>query len=499
MRILIDTNIFIPLEDSNVDLDTKIAELCRLVSAKHELLLHPATIDDIQRDSNHARRDRTLARIHRYPLLESPPVFAPGEEVALLSEPKNANDAVDNIILLALHKNCVNWLISQDDGLHKKAKSLGQEERVLTVEQAVVSLSQMDSRELLLYPTIDDVPCHSISLKDQFFDSLRDGYGDTDFDKWFIEKCQQGGRRAWVSGSAGNIDAICIYKIENDPRATIDDRCIRGAVLKLCTFKVVKRGYKIGELLLKQAFGYAFDNHLGHVYVTVEPGKHEMLVELFEDFGFEYFGIDEKGRDSVYIKQIPVSAPVEILNALDYAVKYYPYVSLRQCAAYLVPIAPGFHSILFPEIAVQADFIESPRLSAGNAIKQAYLCNSNCKSIRPGDLLFFYRTHDYMAITSYGVVDQFYIENDSATILQWVSKRTVFSGEDIRVMAENSKNGVKVILFRLMGHCNNDVEYAKLLRMSIIKGPIQSITRISDDAVTSIVNEAGINDRFLPN
>jgi hypothetical protein len=250
---------------------------------------------------------------------------------------------------------------------------------------------------------------------------------------------------------------------------------------------------------LKQAFGYAFDNQLEHVYVTVEPGKHEMLIELFEDFGFEYFGIDKKGRDSVYIKQIPVTAPDEILDALDYAVKYYPYVSLRQCSAYLVPISPGFHSILFPEIAVQADFIESPRVSAGNAIKQAYLCNSNCKSIRPGDLLFFYRTHDYMAITSYGVVDQFYIENDPTTILQWVSKRTVFSGEDIRVMAENSKNGVKVILFRLMGHCNHDVDYAKLLRMSLIKGPIQSITRISDDAVASIVNEAGINDRFLPN
>jgi rRNA-processing protein FCF1 len=499
MRILIDTNIFIPLEDSNVDIDAKIAELSRIVSAKHELLLHPATIDDIKRDPDQTRRDRTLARISKYPLLEFPPTFAPDEELQLLGTPKKANDVVDNLILLALHKNCVNWLISQDDGLRKKAKALGQEERVLTVDQAVVALNQMDSKELQLYPTIEDVPCHKISLQDPFFDSLRNGYGDTKFDKWFTEKCQQGGRRAWVSSEGNNINALCIYKIEESPIVTIDNRGLRGRTLKLCTFKVVKRGYKIGELLLKQAFTYAFDNKIEYIYVTVEPGKHEILVDLFIDFGFEHFGTDGEGRDHVFTKVIPVNAPDENIPSLNYAIKYFPYVNLRSCSAYLVPITPNFHSILFPELATQTDLFESPRASAGNAIKQAYLCKSNCKSIEIGDVLFFYRTHDHMAITSYGVVDQFYIENDPEKILQWVSKRTVFSSDDIRNMATTATHGVKVILFRLMGHLDKNVNYQRLNDLNIITGPIQSITKISIDFANSIIVEAGIDDRFLSN
>ena len=50
MRILLDTNIFIPLEDSSLELDEKVADLNRLASSKHQLLIHPATLLDLNRD-----------------------------------------------------------------------------------------------------------------------------------------------------------------------------------------------------------------------------------------------------------------------------------------------------------------------------------------------------------------------------------------------------------------------------------------------------------------
>jgi rRNA-processing protein FCF1 len=104
MRILLDTNIFIPLEDSSIDIDETLTELNRMVSGKHQLLVHPATAIDLAKDKNTERRRKILARLNKYPKLESPPDFFEGEEEALMGLPKKDNDQVDNLILLAVHK-----------------------------------------------------------------------------------------------------------------------------------------------------------------------------------------------------------------------------------------------------------------------------------------------------------------------------------------------------------------------------------------------------------
>src|SRR5690554_686923 len=118
MRILIDTNIFIPLEDSAIALSGKIATLNRLAAGKHSLLVHPASYEDISRDSNERRRGAMLNRLAKYEILEKPPELANAMECELFGEPKKANDKVDNAILYALHKNCSHWLITEDRGVH---------------------------------------------------------------------------------------------------------------------------------------------------------------------------------------------------------------------------------------------------------------------------------------------------------------------------------------------------------------------------------------------
>lgn len=215
MRILLDTNIFIPLEDSSLDIDEKLAELSRLASGKHQLLIHPATASDIARDKNEDRKNKILARLRKYPKLESPPGFAGEEENLLFGESKKENDHIDNLILLALHKNCVHWLVTHDEGIHKKAKGIGEEERVLTVDQVLSALLKRDSEDLKLYPNIKNVACHTLDISNAFFDSLRDGYDG--FNKWFTEQCAMTGRYAWLCADKDNIHAICIYKSEENP------------------------------------------------------------------------------------------------------------------------------------------------------------------------------------------------------------------------------------------------------------------------------------------
>ena len=60
VRALLDTNILIPLQDSMVVLQPALTNFVRLCNTHgHQLLYHPASVEDIERDANVARRNRT--------------------------------------------------------------------------------------------------------------------------------------------------------------------------------------------------------------------------------------------------------------------------------------------------------------------------------------------------------------------------------------------------------------------------------------------------------
>ena len=497
MRILLDTNIFIPLEDSSINMDETLAELNRIVSGKHQLLIHPATKSDLNRDKDEDRKKIFLARLNKYQKLESPPKFQDDhEEKSLFGQPKNENDEIDNLILLAVRNNCVHLLVTHDQGIHKKAKIIGEEERVFTVHQAITTLSKADLKESKLYPSIREDACHSLDLKNSFFNSLRDAYDS--FDSWFNEKCARAGRKAWICDENNVIHALCIFNIENNPIITNENIGLSGKILKLCTFKVEKRGHKIGELLLKQAFEYAETNLIDYIYVTIEPSKHELLEELFLEFGFYLYGTDIKGRDRIFVKDFPKVFPVTEDPPLEYAIKFFPKIKITNNSIYLVPIKPQYHEILFPELIEfkQLDLFATPPSSAGNTIKKLILCKSNVRSIKPGDIIFFYRTKDFMAITSYGIVDQFKIESDPEKISQWVSKRTVYTNDEIKKMQGKE---IKIILFRFVKHLDENIKYNELLNLKAINGAIQSITRIDNLKAKLIIDIAKLNDSILSN
>src|SRR5882672_749506 len=98
MRFLLDTNILIPLEDSQIPLQSNLAAFVRLAQEHgHPLLYHPASELDISRDRDLERREQTTQRLKQYVRLESPSV-CPWN-----SEETSANDAADNAILYAIH------------------------------------------------------------------------------------------------------------------------------------------------------------------------------------------------------------------------------------------------------------------------------------------------------------------------------------------------------------------------------------------------------------
>ena len=130
MRILIDTNLIIQLEDNHV-LEERFSTVFREAQQVGRVLIHPRSNEDIQRDRDEERRTKTFSKMAKYGILEHPPVpdLAFMESIGL---PQKPNDIVDAHLLYAVVKNSIDFLITEDGGIHRKAKRVEINNQVLT-------------------------------------------------------------------------------------------------------------------------------------------------------------------------------------------------------------------------------------------------------------------------------------------------------------------------------------------------------------------------------
>lgn len=486
LRFLLDTNILIPLQDSYIALRPNLANFVRLANlGGHQLLYHPASETDIHRDTDVARRNRTLSRLRQYTRLQA------GLNCPWNNATTSVNDACDNEILYALENSAAHALVTEDQKLHAKAKLRGLGDRVYFIQSAEDWLRRLHEPAQVILPNIQDVELHTLTamLNDPFFDSLRDSYEH--FDRWFHEIAQQG-RKAWIYKIqvTDPPSAICIYDVQHDEEISDDGDILHGPALKLCTFKVGEevRGRKIGELFLRAAFMYATDQRCEHIFIHASPTGQEHLIALLEDFGFAEAGIYH--GDRVYVKQHPIEAPAVDIPPFEYVKKYYPhYRNDIGVQKFIIPIRPQYHRILFPDYENPGTALPSnhPRTHVGNAIKLAYLSHAPSNQVRPGDIILFYRTHDVKAITTLSIVEHFEVSDSATDIARLVSRRTVYSEQEIMDIAQRL---TKVILFRLIEHLPNRVPY-NWLQQNRVRGPIQSIRCITDESFSRILRAAG--------
>lgn len=487
MRFLLDTNILIPLEDSQIPLGDSLAHFVRLASKNdHHLVYHPASEDDIKRDPNLDRQVKTLQRLKQYHRLDTRPA-CPWNTAET-----DANDASDNEILYALHCDAVHALITEDRGIHDKARARGLVGRVFTIQTAEDWLRRLHETKSVVLPNIEQVDLYLLTpyLSDPFFDSLRESYRI--FDDWFREKAREG-RKAWVTWEApGHLGALCVFAHQYHEQITEEGRKLRGAALKLCTFKVgpSSRGQKIGELFLKAAFRHASVHRLEEIFVHGDDRDH-FLFGLLEDFGFSRIGTHpgSNGRDAVYLKEHPVGAPQSRLEPFQYHRQFFPHFRHDDAVGkFIVPIRPRYHDVLFPDYGLGKDMqlglFKSPN-QVGNAIKLAYLSHAPTNNIAPGDVALFYRSGDQSAITSVGVVESYETLNDSDIVASRVKRRTVYS---MREIAEMTKRPTKVMLFRLVKHFQQPLDLAWLKAHGITKGAPQSIMKIRTAAFERVIS-----------
>ncbi|MCX6053263.1 MAG: GNAT family N-acetyltransferase [Campylobacterales bacterium] len=491
MNILIDTNIFIYFEDYKV-IDESFTKLYNLCSKfNHNFFIHPSSIDDINNDKNLDRRKVSLSKIQKYSVLENPKFPSERDIESLGFAENNSHDKIDNIILYALYRDSANLLLTQDIGIIKKARKIGIDHRVMFVQQALHSFNKLHLQHEIYYPNMMNKYLYELNKTDNIFESLREDYPE--FDNWF-SKISQEHRKCWIHGYNGDtkIGGILIYKDENNPIVTNDDKALRGKVLKISTFKISEhmQGWKLGELFIKTVFAYANKNKYEYIYLTTRQDKQEYLVSLIEDFGFRYFGRCDKDRDEVFVKQISINGVNNThLNAIDFHKMYSPSIKCRtNINKFIVPVKPEYHNILFPEIEDDKRlFYTHP--SVGNTIKKAYLSHANTNQMKSGDLLFFYRSQDKMAITTLGIVEKTFKSADFEQILEEVAKRTVYSYDEIRELAKKETN---IILFRLIEHFDSPFITKDWMRENNIYKNCQSICKVEDDYFYKILDKGKV-------
>jgi len=495
-RILIDTNIIIFRED-NKKIPDSVSELLRILNeTDHRIVIHPSSKDEIKRDNDTERKNIVLSKLETYNSIESPPhPEADGIFTSLVGQTDNVHDAVDNNLIYCVYRNAVDFLITEDEGIHRKAIIIGISDRIFHVSEALEYFKREVAERILHPPPLKYVPAYNLDLNDSIFDSLKEEYDG--FNEWWKKICREG-RKAWVHYLNRKIGAILILKEENEP---IDSSppLPKKKRLKISTLKVesTNRGSKIGELFIKISVQTAVQKDVDEIYLTHFIKPNDFLVALIEEYGFRQIAKKKNGED-VFIKQLFLDKR-EVYSPRKIYRDFYPsFCDGNRVNKFIVPIRPEWHNRLFTEYKkarqltlgeVMGEFIVE-----GNTIKKAYLCHSKIKGMKEGDVLLFYRSGDIRGITSLGIVEKVY-ENvtDPNDIISYVGKRSVYSLMEIKEIA---KKPTKIILFWWNMHFEKPIKYGYLLDNGILKGPPQTIIKVPHNKYIKIKEVTNINERY---
>lgn len=496
LRLLLDTNVFIAVEPFSGNLEHGMAPAARLVRAasegKHQLVVHPATRDDLKQDTDTSRRKQRLAELDKYAMLAEVPLSRNLIELAGASAP-DSNDYNDLRLIAAVFAGAATHLVSEDVRLGRRAARADLGSAVLTVAEAVALLEDLTPKASPPPPRVEEVVAYALDTDQGIFDSLRFEYNS--FDKWLrkVQKDYSNRTCFVVKEDDGTYAGIALLKSEADcPYPFVDP------VIKISTFKVSEQysGSRYGELLLKAIFFRAQKQGTGSLYIEVYA-HHKQLIALLEGFGFVH-STESTGREDELVlrKDLKAGDSSQLLSPLEYHVKHGPPAVSMKGATWLIPIQPRWHEQLFPDwpksenreqLPIPGLFDPRP-MPWGNALRKAYLCHAAIRRIAPGDTVLFYRSGDEQAVTAVGVVEGTIRTSDPTAILSYVGGRTVYSPSEIVAMCRRV-GGVLTILFRQDRFVEPPWQRELLNAVGVVAGWPQTVQAVREEGMEWVIQQ----------
>lgn len=496
---LIDTNVIIGLEDHRTVQPAFAALLSIAAKHKVDIMVHEAARDDIQRDRDIARRDISLSKLEKFQLLRKVRGLEREELERKFGHLGRPNDVVDATLLDSVERGVADFLITEDRGLHERARRVSPElgRRVLFVADAVQLLKT--TYEPIEAPVryVEEVGANEIQLTDEIFDSLREDYAP--FDDWWREKCVRERRPCWAVFDEGLAGLV----VRKDETAADTDATIKAAkILKICTFKVrpEKRGVKLGELLLKKVFWFAQINNYDLAYITTYKTQ-VALIDLLEYYGFKNTATKADG-ELIYEKPFTRASllPTEGVSNFDLDRLNYPrFVTRPNIRAFGVPIKEGYHDTLYPDLRnpAQADLFESVGIGAGpkrpgNTIRKVYLCRAQSGLGPPGSLLVFYKgksnSPPSQALTAVGIFEESSTAASTKELMLLTGGRSVYSEAELSNWGATAARPVKVINYLLAAYIDPAITLDELRGFGVIRGhPPQSIFELSRERLDDLL------------
>lgn len=500
MRVLLDTNIIVHREASKV-YNKDIGLLFNWLDKLHlEKCVHPVTIEEIKTYKDSDVVDTMKIKLENYNVLKT--VSQDSSKVAhLRTTDKNQNDLNDTTILNELINNRVNFLITEDKGLHRKAKFLGIEDKVYKIDSFIEKLV-FENPSLTDYKVLSVKKEYfgNINLNDTFFDSFKEDYAE--FEEWFNSKAD---KESYICLIEGEVKAFLFLKIENEAEnySNITPIFSPKKRLKIGTFKVTSTGLKLGERFLKVIFDNALINHVDEIYVTIFDKREEQkrLVNLLEEWGFLYWGTKttKNGIENVYVRDFSK-------KTTDNPRECYPYIN-RNSRVFLNPIWPDYHTELFPDSYLNnespMDYIENQ--PHRNAIKKIYISRSFRSDLVSGDIILFYRTGGYhqSVISTIGVVENVITNIKSEEeFIRLCRKRSIFTDEELKEWWNyNPRNRPFIVNFLYTDTFPMPkVNLKKLIDMKIIASvddAPRGFVQIKNDKFEEFLKEARANESYF--
>lgn len=489
---LIDTNVLIGLEDDHV-LKATESEFSKLTQSYGvTVMVHEAGLKDIARDSNSERQAVTRSKYDKYPAIRKIRHLDKATLELSYGPVRKDNDEVDCRHLHALAIGVAEALITEDEGLHSRARKHAPEvaNSVFRLSEAVAHLKILYGEKSVGLRHIAAVEAHELDTNDAIFDSLREGYPD--FDYWWKSSCIAQRRNCWVVYDDDTIGGVIVRKDET--RADTDAVLPGTKIMKICTFKVrpASRGHSLGEHLLKQALWHCKENDYDLTYLTTYA-QQTSLIGLLKLYGFAKTKVTKCTGELVFEKSLtPPSTVLDEDETVDAVFARYPnFLNNNQVEAFGIPIREPFHDILFPELNTdnQRNLFEitpfqTPHMKPGNTIRKVYICNAVSNLGPPGSLLFFYKgvsnSRPSQAVTAFGILESVQSAKSVPELVTRTGGRSVYSEHELNRFAPSATRPAKVINFLLGGYIQPAIQLPQLRDIGVVRTrPQQSIYRLS--------------------
>lgn len=501
LKLLIDTNILIQLEDNRV-INEKFAGFYKLaISNNCKILYHPEAIPyDINRDVDVERKKIIKSKLQKYEILENFSKLT--DEFNGQLGANRVNDKIDNVQLFQLYKGYVDYFVTEDKGIHTKSKRINLEKKVLNISDILSLLEEQFIIKVPQHPILREHSIREIENKfsSTFFDSLREDYGVESFNNW-LQKCVKEDRKCYSLVVDEQLQALLIYNIEKTEDHKLSN--IYEKALKICTFKVAETafGMKLGELFLNKMFEYCINQKINYLYLTVYE-KQIQLQELLSKFRFDKREfVNKQGLSEIQMIRCLDKSKIIVQENIS---SIHPfYFDNSSIAKYAIPIQPQYYFTLFKDgkFREQTLFdksVDSVREIQGNTIIKAYISNSRTTKLKSGDLLLFYASKNNKLIEPIGVLESCLIVNNFDELWNIVCKKTVFSQEQLLQMLQE-KGRLHIITFRLIGYLSKPIGLDRIITLQSFKNKIQTITKISEEDYNILKDENYFDRRYIVN